>query len=287
MTLHLSETDTSRTVQAGATKLHYNEAGAGAPLILLHGSGPGATGWSNFAPNIGPLSARFRVFAVDMPGWGASDTISADKRDHVRAVLDFMDALKLPRAALIGNSMGGRTALNLAASYPDRVSHLVTMGAPSPGVLLFAAGDGPSEGLRTLRQAYVDPSPDMMKKLVGIMTYDTRFATDELAAQRSRNALARPDHLRNFLAGAAAGAPLDEQRLRDINIPCLLIHGRDDRVLSYEHSLRLVSLIPNSRLVLINRCGHWAQLEHAAEFNRLVEQFCSTSDPAVNEEGQS
>jgi 2-hydroxy-6-oxonona-2,4-dienedioate hydrolase len=273
MTPTLNESDTSRTVQAGATKLHYHEAGEGAPVILLHGSGPGATGWSNFSPNIGHLSANFRVFAVDMPGWGASDAVTAQDRDHVRTVLDFMDVLELPTAALVGNSMGARTALNLAVSHADRLSHVVTMGAPSPGVSLFAAGDGPSEGLKALRQAYADPSPATMKKLVDIMAYDPAFATDELAAQRSSNASARPDHLRNFLAGAATGAPLDEQRLREVDIPFLLIHGRDDRVLSYEHSLRLVSLIPNSRLVLLNRCGHWAQLEHAAEFNRLVEQF--------------
>jgi len=60
-------------------------------------------------------------------------------------------------------------------------------------------------------------------------------------------------------------------------MPALIVHGRDDRVVHYEHGLRLVSLIQNSRLVLFNRCGHWAQLEHAAEFNRLVHQFISAN----------
>jgi 2-hydroxy-6-oxonona-2,4-dienedioate hydrolase len=228
---------------------------------------------SNFGPNIRHLSERFRVFAVDMPGWGESDAVTPQQRDHVRSVLDFMDALGIQRAALIGNSMGARTALNFAVTHPDRLSHVITMGAPAPGVSLFAAGDGPSEGLKVLRQAYSDPSPESMKKLVEVMTYDPAFATDELAVQRSRNASSRPDHLRNFLAEGATGAPLDGEKLRGVGMPFLLIHGRDDRVLSYEHSLRLLSLIPDSRLVLFNRCGHWAQLEHADEFNRLVEQF--------------
>jgi 2-hydroxy-6-oxonona-2,4-dienedioate hydrolase len=60
-----------------------------------------------------------------------------------------------------------------------------------------------------------------------------------------------------------------------IRTPALLFHGRDDRVVHYENSLALVALIPDSRLVLLNRCGHWAQVEHAAEFNRLVADFIS------------
>ena len=65
------------------------------------------------------------------------------------------------------------------------------------------------------------------------------------------------------------------ESLMQVKIPAMLIHGRDDRVVHYEHSLQLASVIPNSRLVLLNRCGHWAMIEHAAEFNRLVVDFIS------------
>lgn len=112
------------------------------------------------------------------------------------------------------------------------------------------------------------------------MTFDEAFASDELATERSRNALAVPEHLANFVADLDAGLPIVQQPanlqdIRGITAPTLLIHGRDDRVLSLEHSLRLVSCIPDSRLVVLNRCGHWAQLEHASEFNRLVHHFVS------------
>ena len=109
------------------------------------------------------------------------------------------------------------------------------------------------------------------------MTYDSANASDELAAQRSENALARPEHLSNFLQGMTTGGPVRTaatvEQAAGIRTPTLLVHGRDDRVVHFEHSLRLVSVIPDSRLVLLNRCGHWAQLEHADEFNRLVTDF--------------
>lgn len=277
MPLELTYEATSRTVQTPRWKIHVNEAGDGHPVVMLHGSGPGATGWSNFGPNMPALAERFRVIAADMPGWGASDAVTFDERDHAGAVLDLLDALGIERAALVGNSMGGMTALRFAALHPERISHLVTMGPGAPGPRLFGAGDGPTEGLKVLQAAYRDPSPASMKKLVEIMTFDPANATDALAQQRSNAAQARPDHLANFIDGI--GKPFrfwpTVEDVLSIRTPSLLFHGRDDRVVHYENSLALTAMIPDSRLVLLNRCGHWAQVEHAAEFNRLVIDFVS------------
>lgn len=264
-------------------RLRYYEAGdAGAtPVVLLHGSGPGATGWSNFSGNIGEIAgAGFHVIAPDMPGWGDSGAQATVDMDHDATLVEFLDALGLDRAALVGNSMGAHTAVRFATLHPERITHLVTMGA-SLGrgpASLFAPADGPSEGLKVLVKAYKDASPENMKALVEIMTYDkARFATPELTQARSEAALARPDHLKNYVEGLAHGAPIpvkvDRGLIPGIQTPTLLIHGRDDRVLHYETSLRLLADIPNSRLVLLNRCGHWAMIEHAAEFNRLVIDF--------------
>lgn len=249
--------------------------------MLLHGSGPGATGWSNFAGNIPALAERFHVYAVDMPGWGESDAVTVDQLDHPAAAVQFLDAVGIEQAAFVGNSMGGHTALRLAIDHPERVSHLVTMGPPIGTMpTLFGAGDGPSEGLKVLIAAYRDPSPENMRRLVEVMTFDkARFATPELVRARSDAALARPEHLRNYVAGLPAGAPIphwvDRSKLADIAAPTLLIHGKDDRVVSYENTLFLLAHIPDSRAVLLNRCGHWAMIEHAAEFNRLVADFVS------------
>ena len=283
MSAPLTDEGTTRYVETPSWKLKYNEAGEGHPVILLHGSGAGATGWSNFAPNIAVLAQDFRVLALDAPGWGLSDAATSDVYDHPAAVLEFMDALGIEKAALVGNSMGGMTAITFAARYPDRISHLITMG---PGSFfsvpaMFGPGDGPSEGLKILQEGYRNPTPEVMKRLVEIMTFSAEHATDELAQQRADNASARPDHLANFLTSFADKGPVPTaatpQQITGITTKALLIHGRDDRVVHFEHSLRLVSMIADSRLVLLNRCGHWAQLEHAAEFNRLVRSFITES----------
>jgi 2-hydroxy-6-oxonona-2,4-dienedioate hydrolase len=268
-----------RFVDVPNFRIHYVEAGSGHPVVLLHGSGPGATARTNFAHNIGPLAEHFRVIAIDMPGWGESDTQTEETgRDHVGALIGVLDALGIEKAALVGNSMGGMTSISTAVHHPGRVSHLVTMGTPAPTQLLFSPGGGPSEGMRVLLHTYREPTPENMKRLVQVMCFDPAMATDELASTRSAAALNRPDHLDSWNA-QFTGPPqmpsyfLLGERLGSITAPTLAIHGRDDRVVHFENSLHLVTRIRNSRMLLLNRCGHWAQIEHAEEFNQLVTSF--------------
>ncbi|WP_437343272.1 alpha/beta fold hydrolase [Rhodococcus pyridinivorans] len=266
-----------KNIQTKSWKIHFIEAGEGPVVMLLHGGGPGATGWSNYAPNIEALSRHFRVVVPDMPGWGDSDPVDFDKIDHVTVLVELFDALGIEKAALVGNSMGGHNSIRFAIEHPERISHLITMGPPvQPKPFLFGPA-GPSEGIKIMYDAYLDPSPERMAKLVDIMVFDhQRFASPELMKERSENALKHPEHLEN-VAKRIPFAPipiwLDQSKLGDITAPTLLIHGRDDRVATFEGSLFLAAGIPNSRTVLINRCGHWAQLEHADEFNRLVTDF--------------
>jgi 2-hydroxy-6-oxonona-2,4-dienedioate hydrolase len=276
----LTEADIAKDVLTRDFTIHYNEAGPadGPPVVLLHGGGPGATGWSNYSPNIEALAQHFRVIAPDLPGWGASGEVDFATYDHIEAVCQLLDALGIEKAAFVGNSMGGHTALRMATERPERVSHLITMGAPiQMKPMLFGAGGGPSEGLKIMFETYGDATPEGMQRLVEIMVFDKkRFATPELSQQRSEAALKRPEHLENILK-ALPNAPipiwLDQSKLPGITAPALLIHGRDDRVVTFECTLYLAANIPNSRAHIINRCGHWAQLEHADEFNRLVTDF--------------
>lgn len=271
--MELTYENTSHFVQTASGRIHYNEAGDGEALILLHGSGPGATGWSNYSTNIPFLAQKYRVIAADMPGWGESDPVTYQERNHPLALAHLMDELGIATATLIGNSMGGGTTIRFGYEHPDRVSRLITMGSSS-GRTLFGAG-GFSEGLKVLQQGYREPTFDTIKKLIDIMTFDSTFATDELVRQRADTVAAHPEHNQNFIDGIGKRAivELDHDKVATIQAPALLFHGRDDRVVSFESSLRLVSLIPNSRLVLINRCGHWLQIEHSGEFNRLVQDF--------------
>ncbi|MBH0119756.1 alpha/beta fold hydrolase [Rhodococcus sp. HM1] len=270
-----TEEATSKVVDTPSGQVHYHEYGEGRPVVFLHGSGPGATGWSNFSANMKALGSQFRCLAVDMPGWGRSAAVTPAERCHHRTAVEFLDALQIESAAFIGNSMGGATCLKVAATAPERVTHIVTMGAGAGGSKLFGPADGPTEGLKVLQQAYRDPSPESMRALVDVMTYDPAFASDALAEERSRNAKSVPHHLENFITGIGKDRPhrATDAELASISVPALIIHGRDDRVVHFENGLKLCTLIPDSRLLLLNRCGHWAQLEHAEEFNRSVAGF--------------
>jgi 2-hydroxy-6-oxonona-2,4-dienedioate hydrolase len=280
----LTEDGTQKFAQVGKWRLRYHDAGQGHPVILLHGSGPGTTGWSNFGANIEVLANKYRVLALDFPGWGLSDIFdpSTAARFSVNAdvVVGLMDHLGIEKAAIIGNSMGGIASQMLAAQHPERVSHCITMGAPAPGgPHVFYQPLGLTEGLKILFEAYRVPSEENMRKLVEIMVFDSSFVTDALIKQRAADASANQDHLANFLRGLATmhidAVGRDElvHALEQSNVPALIIHGRDDRVVPVEHSLRTAALMPNATLVVFNRCGHWAQLEHAVKFNGLVDGF--------------
>lgn len=276
----LTYESTSRMVVTRRWAIHVNEAGVGhdETIVLLHGSGPGATGWSNFSQNIPALAEHYRVIAVDMPGWGESDPVTWQERDHSTALLDLMDALEVDKATIIGNSMGGGTTLRFGYEHPERVHRLITMGSSSGAPTLMGAA-GLTEGLKILQKGYRQPSFETMKELVQVMTFNSANATDELIQGRADTVLAHPEHAQNFIDGTGKKpvVELDHARLREIAVPTLLFHGRDDRVVHFEHSLRLTSLVPNSRLYLINGCGHWLQTEHAQEFTDQVLHFLRTS----------
>lgn len=274
--MELTYDSTSKFVKTPSATIHVNEAGdpTTEAVILLHGSGPGATGWSNFSHNIPVLAERYHVIAADMPGWGESDPVTWQDRNHVQNLVELMDALDIDKATIIGNSMGGGTTIRFGYTHPERVTRLITMGSSSGETTLTGAG-GLTEGLKILQKGYRKPSFDTMKELVDVMTFDSTFATDELIQSRADMVTAHPQHAQNFIDGTGKRAivELDWAQVKTIKAPTLLFHGRDDRVVHYENSLRLSTLIGDSRIHLINRCGHWLQIEHADEFNRLVLDF--------------
>lgn len=175
--------------------------------------------------------------------------------------------------------------MQVAALWPERVSHLITMGSglPAPGSLIFSPA-GLTEGIAILLQTYSDPSPENFRRLVSIMVFDPSFVTDELCEMRSRAALSNPDHLANwakrFIPDALPGTSFATlaENLATFQGPSLFIHGRDDRVVQMEMTLRLVSMVQNSAAHIFNRCGHWCQIEHARAFNALVNSFLRTHD---------
>ena len=269
----LTEEATSRYAQAGGHRVHYNEAGTGSVVIMLHGSGPGASSWSNFAPrNLAPLSAKHRVLLVDQLSYGKTDSVVlTEPGERARSVRDLMDALNIEKASLMGNSMGGGTALNFTVEYPERVEKLILMGSGGGGgSSLF--GHTPSEGIRVVNETHENPTPENFRRMFDVMLYDASSIGDDVLKARSEAAQANPAHQE---ARRKSSAPFRDlgPSLPNITAPTLILHGRDDRVVPMEGSVRLVGIIPNSRLVVFNHCGHWIQYEHADEFNRLVLDF--------------
>lgn len=280
---HATEASSSRFVriQEGDLdlQLHYNDVGEGAEtVVMLHGSGPGASGWANFNRNIEPLTAAgYRVILMDCPGWSKSDPIvcRGSRSDlNARALKGLLDALDLDRVHILGNSMGGHSAVAFALANPQRVGKLVLMGGGTGGASPFVPM--PTEGIKLLNGLYREPTIDNLKKMMNVFVFDASSLTEELFQTRLDNMLARRDHLENFVASLAANPkqfPDFGPRLHEISAQTLVIWGREDRFVPMDAGLRLLAGLPNAQLHVFNRCGHWAQWEHADAFNRMVLDF--------------
>lgn len=279
----LTEASTSQFARISTGELdlliHYNDCGRGdETVVMLHGSGPGASGWANFNRNIEPLvAAGFRVILMDCPGWSKSDSIVCDgSRSDLNAIVlkGLLDALGIEKAHILGNSMGGHSAVAFALRYPQRVGKLVLMGGGTGGASLFTPM--PTEGIKRLQGLYREPTIENLKAMMEIFVFDTGDLTEELFQARLDNMLARRDHLENFVRSLQANPkqfPDFSPRLGEINAETLVIWGRQDRFVPMDTGLRLVAGLPNSELHVFNRCGHWAQWEHADKFNRMVLDF--------------
>jgi pimeloyl-ACP methyl ester carboxylesterase len=281
----LTDESTSRFVQVKEgpvdTTLHVNDAGDGPAVIMIHGGGPGASGWSNFHRNIGPfVEAGFRVVLIDCPGFGQSDPlVTSEQLDtfYAQAVAGVMRELGIARTSLIGNSMGGATSIQFALDRPEQVDKLVLMGPAAMGRSVFTPM--PMEGIKLLFKVYLEPSMESLNEMLQVFVHDPSRITDELRESRFK-AMMRNDaeHLKNFVKSMQAQDPLTRVadlsvRLGEIKAKTLATHGVNDRFVPMDHALKLVGGIPDCRLVMFNNCGHWVQWEHADEFNRIVIDF--------------
>lgn len=260
-------------------QLHYNDAGSGAEtVVMLHGSGPGASGWANFNRNVEPLvSAGYRVILMDCPGWSKSDPIvctGSRSELNARALKGLLDAIGLDKVHIIGNSMGGHSAVAFALFNPARVGKLVLMGGGTGGPSQFVPM--PTEGIKLLQGLYREPTIEALKKMMSVFVFDSSSLTEELYQARLDNMMSRRDRLENFVKSLAANPKQFTDygpRLGEISAQTLVIWGRDDRFVPMDIGLRLLWGMPNAELHIFNRCGHWAQWEHADKFNRMVLDF--------------
>jgi len=273
MTPKDDDPEIGRTVTCGELAVNYHDVGDGPPVLLLHGSGPGVSAWANWRLTIGDLSPHFRLLARDLAGFGYTGVpadVPLTRDTWLRQIVDFLDALGVERAHVIGNSFGGSMALALAIAHPDRVERLVLMG--SVGVPFDI-----TPGLDAV-WGY-EPSIENMRAIMRVFAFDQSLIGDALVDMRYRASI-RPGMQEAF----SRMFPAPRQRwvdamshaeadARAVASPTLLVHGRDDQVIPLSTSLTLLEWIDDSQLHVFGRCGHWTQIEHAAAFADLVAGF--------------
>jgi 2-hydroxy-6-oxo-6-(2'-aminophenyl)hexa-2,4-dienoate hydrolase len=264
----------SRFVDAGGINTHYLECGeAGAPpVVLVHGGGAGANATGNWRETMPAFARRHRVVAVEMPGFGETEKPEGgfqysqpERNAHLAA---FLEALGLGPVPLVGNSMGGATALGVAMERPELVSALVLMGSAglnatiTPALAPILRYDFTIEGMRRLIDGLTGP----------------RFtASDDVVRSRYEDSI-RPDARRAYLAAMAwitrqGGLFYEEDRIASVKTETLVVNGKHDRVVPLSCAYRFLELLENSRGYIVPHCGHWVMIEAPDEFAEVVLQF--------------
>ena len=257
---------------------HYHDLGDGVPVVFLHGSGAGVSAAANWWLNLPTLAKGFRTIAIDLIGFGQTqvpDDVQYGVREWGDHVLRVLDGLGLEKAWLVGNSLGGWVAMQMAIDHPERVEGVVSMGT----------GGAPRKTAALSSHAKPDVTPAGIRAVLEDFVVDPTLVTDELVDARYRAALV-PDAPERFAAVIAArerdrtDMPLTDEDLSALRMPVLLIHGREDSVIPPERSWRLAGLIPDVELHLFANCGHWSQVECADRFNTVVGDYLAARTAA-------
>jgi pimeloyl-ACP methyl ester carboxylesterase len=262
--------------------------GAGFPVLMLHGGGPGASGLSNYSRNTAALARHFRVLVPDLPGYGQSSK-GVSRQDPfggiAGAMLGLLDALGIGAAHVIGNSLGGAVALRMALEAPARVASMVLMG---PGGV-ETSRRLPTRGLRQLLGFYEGDGPSFEKLdnfIRQSLVYDGSRIPQDLVRDRFKASIdpevvaAPPLRRPRGLAGLRAMDITRDPRLSGCKTPTLVLWGTGDRVNRPSGARALQMRMENCDVYLFSKTGHWVQWERADEFNACVTGFLLARESA-------
>ena len=259
-------------------RVHSTGTPGATALLFLHGSGPGATGTSNWKAVIEELGERHYCLAPDMIGFG--DSTHPRTRQGMKAfnllqaetLWQLLDTLGVQNAHLIGNSMGGMISIRMALAQPDRVGTMLLMGSGG-------APDLPiTPGLQHLRTFYADPTADSLRALLESFVYDmdTLAGVVDRVVEERMPYIERADVKRSHAAmfDPAAGPPaFTVEELTSLPHKTLCVHGRDDIIVPVQSSTYLAKTMPNASLHIIPNSGHWTQIEAHDTFVFLLESL--------------
>ncbi|AYC34020.1 alpha/beta fold hydrolase [Pseudomonas cavernae] len=252
-------------------RLHYLDEGNGPVVLWLHGSGPGASGFSNFKGNYPEfVAAGYRNLILDLPGFGRSDKPEDAQYNlefFVKAVSAFLKAIDVQRCTLLGNSLGGAIALGLALAEPKTVETLILM---APGGVEERETYFQMPGIQRMVGLYNQGPLDIeqMRQIMSLQLFDASQLPDSLLAERVAVAVHQPRNLFTTML-----VPNMTERLGELRMPILGFWGTNDNFNPVSGTMKVLDNAPHARFILLNRCGHWVQVEHRELFNRSCIDF--------------
>jgi 4,5:9,10-diseco-3-hydroxy-5,9,17-trioxoandrosta-1(10),2-diene-4-oate hydrolase len=261
-------------VAGGRFRLHYHELGspnAKPTILFLHGSGPGASGYSNFRQNYPAFAqAGYHVLLVDYIGFGHSDKPTDfvySTENQVAILHEVLLQVGATRTVPVGNSLGGFYGIAYALAYPSEVPRMILM---APGGIHEECTKPTSPGLKAMSEAVAarNFTEENFRKLLRMLVHDERHITDQVVAERLPIAQTQPLEVYS----KAVHAPVWE-RLGELKMPVLGFWGAHDQFLSVRHALIMLEKIEDCRVTISNRAGHWFMIEEATLFNEQCASF--------------
>jgi pyruvate dehydrogenase E2 component (dihydrolipoamide acetyltransferase) len=253
------------TVEAGGKSLQYLKVGEGEgdPLVLLHGFGGDINIW---VFNQEALAAEHTVYSLDLPGHGQStkDVGDGDLASFVQALADFLDAMEIEKAHLVGHSMGGAVAGAIAKAHPDRVSSVTLIASAGLGPEIneeyiegFIAANKRRDMRNVLKMLFADPDLVKRELVNDVLKFKRLDGVDEALRKVADKVF--PD-----------GQQADVPDLSEVSVPILVIWGSEDQIVPVSHTENVPS---EARVEILEDTGHMPQMEAAGQVNRLVGEF--------------
>ena len=249
---------------------HYHEVGEGTPILFLHGSGTGVSAAANWWLNLPQIGEQARCIAIDTIGYGQT-VVAPNTAYGIRAWVDHairtLDALGIEKTWVVGNSLGGWLAFQMVLDYPERVLGIVSMGT-----------GGAKQTAALKAHANPELTVEGIKKTLSMFVVNKDLITNELV--KVRFASAANDYASNRLMEVVGARdrdrfefPLDFEKMKDITVPVLLIHGVQDVVIPVSRTWDILNIVPNADAHIFSQCGHWSQVEKAEEFNTVIKNY--------------